>query len=465
MPKPKARPTQTKVKHTILQDYLQAWGGIILSGLRGAAARRGSVSSEAHFVYVDCDAYRGRFDGELDDVKAGRPVVTVYGSPLIGIRSLDALIPRAAQFGISLRTNVILFEKKLQDFEILHQTLQNAGFADRIVLDSDFPKLQNGQIALINGDSTTWGAKLIQFTQKSAMTYSFFFLDPYGPRGIPLSFVRRIIEKQHHDVIINMPYRDLHKKTGLLTKANLTPDQAQRLQDYNAMFGHDKWQTLISHIDMDAVWGSIDESAEVDNEDEEIEDVAIPLSLAPVDAVRLASARERELQLMQCYQESLERVDPTLVVKSIGLHYPAVQQTMFYLYLTTHDPTGGLTMNKVLSDANLQEQDLRWKLRTTIDTNRKGYAGTLFDLPAPTTAPIKRTVPKIIADEIVEQLGGSQLLLRQIYRSFTNTLYFDTEIVSALNILRKAGMAQWEGKGKLTNRTVITILRSLSEPT
>ena len=29
------RPTQTKVKHTILEKYLKAWGGIIVNGLRG----------------------------------------------------------------------------------------------------------------------------------------------------------------------------------------------------------------------------------------------------------------------------------------------------------------------------------------------------------------------------------------------------------------------------------------------
>ncbi len=53
----KPRSTQTKVKHTILEKYLKAWGGIIVNGLRSDRVK------EVHFVFVDCNASNGRYNG------------------------------------------------------------------------------------------------------------------------------------------------------------------------------------------------------------------------------------------------------------------------------------------------------------------------------------------------------------------------------------------------------------------
>ncbi len=69
----KPRSTQTKVKHTILEKYLKAWGGIIFNGLRGVRVQ------EVHFIYVDCNASYGRYNGELEDSVVNREAQTIWG--------------------------------------------------------------------------------------------------------------------------------------------------------------------------------------------------------------------------------------------------------------------------------------------------------------------------------------------------------------------------------------------------
>jgi hypothetical protein len=81
----KPRPTQTKVKHTILEKYLGAWGGIIINGLSQHA------SATIHLVYIDCHASYGRYNGEMEDHATRRDAQPIFGSPIIGVKALDTL--------------------------------------------------------------------------------------------------------------------------------------------------------------------------------------------------------------------------------------------------------------------------------------------------------------------------------------------------------------------------------------
>src|SRR5712691_2729438 len=120
------RPTQTKVKHTILENYLKAWGGIIVNGLNKRLR-------DLHLVYIDCNASYGRFNGELEDTLSARQAKTIYGSPIIGIQELDSLASWAeATYGGRVRTNSILFENDSQIFAELQRSLDMAGLTARV---------------------------------------------------------------------------------------------------------------------------------------------------------------------------------------------------------------------------------------------------------------------------------------------------------------------------------------------
>src|SRR5260370_35592475 len=102
------RPTQTKVKNTILENYLKAWGGIIINGLNKRLR-------DLHLGYIDCNASYGRFNGELEDTLTNRQTQPIFGSPIIGIKELDSLAGWAeTTYGGRERTNSIVFENDTQ---------------------------------------------------------------------------------------------------------------------------------------------------------------------------------------------------------------------------------------------------------------------------------------------------------------------------------------------------------------
>jgi hypothetical protein len=348
------RPTQTKVKHTILEKYLKAWGGIIVNGLR-------DQGKDIHFIYIDCNASFGRYNGELEDSVVRRETQTIWGSPIIGVQALDGQADWITKdTGINVRTNSILIEMDSNPYNELKRSLEMAGLGHRVRETDNFAALKNGEIAILQTDSTTMASKLTNYTQ-SGYKFSFFVLDPFGPT--PLNFVHEIIRRPRHDVIIYMPYLDLHKKSGLVPKQNRSSTDEKLLRNYNEMFGNEEWQSIVRELD----------SSEMRRGQES-------LAIAP-QTTEAIKAGTLELDLINAYKKSLLSIDNTLTVKSIGLHFPDKNRTMYYLYLTTHDPTGALKMNEILSEAGYQEYELRWNLRQA----KKQPTGQLilFDIPAP----------------------------------------------------------------------------------
>ena len=148
MAKLEPRNTQTRVKHEILSSYLDTWGGIIVSGLRNARPR------VRHFVYVDCFSFLGRYSGEKEEEIQKRESKEVFGSPVIGINALDKLLTHSQKMGVDIQISTILVEKDKKVFGDLKETLQSAGYQNRVEETKDFYKLKNGQIAVVNADAT-----------------------------------------------------------------------------------------------------------------------------------------------------------------------------------------------------------------------------------------------------------------------------------------------------------------------
>lgn len=411
------RPTQTKVKHTILENYLKAWGGIIVNGLNKRLR-------DLHLVYIDCNASYGRFNGELEDTLTARQAKSIYGSPIIGIKELDSLASWAeATYGVRVRTNSILFENDSQIFAELKRSLDMAGLTARVRETSDFFSLRDGEVSLLFKDSTSMASKLISYTH-SGFTFSFFALDPYGPKGIPLSFVGEIIRQQRHDVIINLPYYDLHKKSGIVPRPNQTSVNEKLLNNYDAMFGNTDWQAIVRALDTDA----IRKGQEFLYTDAQVSDTAI-------------EAQNLEIELINCYKRSLLSADPNLTVKSIGLHFPDKERTIYYLYLTTHDPTGALKMNEVLWNAGYQEHELRWGL---MELKRRGDQLPLFEVQAPLPQNPKRKSIEDIAKQIHSLFRGETITKKDIYTALADESYFAREVDRALTQLKRQKLATFD---------------------
>ena len=439
----KSRPLQTKVKHQILAEYIAAWGGIIVNGATRHAAmaqERGSAF-EVHLIYVDANAFAGRYAGEQGDETAGRVPTAVYGSPIIGIQTLDEIVGWAATRGVKVRTNTILIEIDTRTLAELRTSLTMAGLAARARVTNDFAQLADGEIALVHADCVTAMPSVIKYTQ-TGHAFSLYFLDPYGPKALAGDYVAEVIAKPHHDVVINMPYQDLHKKTGLAKKSDRTSAEELVLANYDRMFMHRDWRDIGRRLDRDDIWAEVD---------------GVPV---------LHNAGGVELELMDCYRSTLQNVDPTLAVKAIGLQFSDRQRTMFYVYLTTHDPDGALAINKILAEAHLQEHELRWELWQT-KQEQAHQTAMLFDAATVAPPPTQpgRLAARDIADKMYALLKGQVLTRKELSTALADTPYFSTEIGRALTHLKQDGRAVYDtplNNGSLIKFVIAPPFRSSS---
>lgn len=425
-----ARSTQTKVKHIILEQYLKAWGGIIMYGAKKGiltVLQRGG-SAGLHFVYVDCFAGHGRYAGELEDLQQGSPLIPVPGSPILGIQALDSLMEHGKKEGIPIRVNTILIEADKEAFSELLISLDVAGFANRTRETTDFHTLRAGEIAVVHGDSTVMTADLLAYTTANKYTYTFYFLDPRGPTGIPLDNVSQIICQDRHDTLINMPYQDLHKKSGILGKKEWSRVETTLLQNYDAMFGGTAWHSIVK------AWME-----------------------TTTDSRR---SEELELDLANYYAGVLRGVDSGLSIKSLPLRFPDKERTMFHLYLTTHDPSGAIRMNQIILDAGYAEHHLRWHLQYLKMT----HGGQQMGLFAPSEiAPPSKQPGRDYTDEIANKIAGAfsgtTTNQKKIYQLLADELYTPSEISKALSQLKKIGKASFDSSpSKLRHATPIKIL-------
>jgi three-Cys-motif partner protein len=406
----KPRDTQTAIKHQILSRYLDKWAGIILNPKKRASAKQYGQRSDLHFVYVDCFSYLGRYAGDKY-----RSDETVFGSPIIGIQSLDKLAKSAKSDGLDIRVNAILIEKSPEVFDGLLETLSLAGLSSRVRKTIQFEQLKPGEIAVVNHDSTALAKELVNYTTLGH-TWAFYLLDPWGA-DIPYSFVQSIVNQKHHDVMINFMYQDLNRKGGMTRSSKIGPQQKQQIDNWTAVFGDEDWKKV-----------------------EQQTRYAIT-SIAPEE-----TSKHVERALVEHYEGKLKKMDSQLTVKLVDLQFPERDRTMFYLFLTTHDPTGALSLNKILYDAKLWEYKMRDARRQSKETEQTGQM-SWFALMGESVLPNPpaRVDVEDIASDILRRFKGQTATRREIYQELADEEYFAEEIAKALTLLKRNGKAQFEG--------------------
>lgn len=436
MTKLEPRNTQTRVKHEILSRYLATWGGIIVSGLRNARPR------VRHFVYVDCFSFVGRYSGEKEDEIQKRESKEVFGSPIIGINALDKLLTHSKKMGVDIRVNAILVEKGKKYFSGLRETLQLAGYKDRVEETKDFFSLKNGQISVVNSDAIQIVDELLAYTSQPD-TWAFYLIDPYGPSGIPYDFVKKIVSQDKHDVMINFIYEDLLRKTGMCLKENPTSSEKQLVEYWTKAFGGEWWkelarQTLLAEADNRYLREALGEYGEG----------------LVINTEQLVEVKEQKF--VSAYRDVLHLMDKSLVIKLVNLRFGDKERTMFYLFLTTHDPSGALELNRILYDAKYLENELRYRLniaKKTAPPQNQMFLIPPEEIKVPEYERVPRPSSEKIESYVFNRFRGQTLLRKDVYYELTHTDYFPSEIDKALRHLRSNGKANFEGS--LSHRTSI----------
>lgn len=140
---------------------------------------------------------------------------------------------------------------------------------------------------------------------------------------------------------------------------------------------------------------------------------------------------------------------------------------MFYLFLTTHDPTGALKLNEILDNAKLREFELRQRYRIARELEQATDRGQLTLLPFDELAATAQSQPAMatlrnapditaLATEIQQQFAGQQVEFRSILGFLADSPYYHQDIHDALKQLRRAGQVNYNSKGQLRNSDWVT---------
>jgi len=413
-----AIPIQTQIKHLILKEYLAKWRSIIINGSKfhALAAQNRGVEFMCRLVYVDGFSSDGRaFDDRGNSSAAEKLGMEHSGSPILGIRGLEDAKAQAARAGFDVQTMAILVEESRTKCKRLIENLRGSGFQERLIFDPAELSFRDSSIAIVHDDLNNVYRSIAQLLN-SQYTKSFVFLDPYGPKDIPVELVSSFVGLPGTDVVINWPYLGLERKTGFLWSGPLTPGADAQLRNIDLLFGNGDWREIC----YSAILGTTEISS------------------------------DKEAQLTELYTSTLQGVDPQVVVKRIPLEFESRDRTIYYLFITTRDPNGALELNQILDEAKLHEFGLKWADQQERYIERRASAGQqfLFELPPatpPTSEPRQVNIERVAAD-VYSAWHGKSASLKEVYGSLVNTRLYKSDINSALRLLLQQGLVDKVGK-------------------
>jgi len=248
-----------RVKHILLEKYLTAWIPIL-----------GRYNPK--ICYFDGFAGRGEYaDGTL-------------GSPLIALRVADRL---SNYFGEMV---CVFVEKDRSNFENLEYVLKRE--KETITHWSKIRVIkENDEFGNVIGD-------IFEFLEKqnSILVPSFFFVDPFGFRGIPFTIVHKILGNPKTEVFFTFMVRDIGRFTKLPELENCL----------NTLFGGEEWRAVLS------------------------------------------SAEKPEIALKELYRERLHKVANVRYSWAFRVSMSERAQTLYYLVHATNNYKGHNIMKSIM---------------------------------------------------------------------------------------------------------------------
>lgn len=203
---------QTQIKLDILKKYLKAWAIII-----------GSYFSEAYFI--DCFAGRGKYHwGEEKD--------KIPGSPIIGVEtSLDVRKIKLKK-GRNFDLNIIAVESETENIEALK----------RFIKESDPESKTNVEIL-----ESEFGVTISEILTKISGVPAFFFIDPYGIKGVSKKAMDLIINRTGStEIFLNYMKMGVQRVSGQYKNINHDDEKIRikaikTVAHMNSLFGDTSW--------------------------------------------------------------------------------------------------------------------------------------------------------------------------------------------------------------------------------
>ncbi len=407
------RDSQSRAKHLILRRYLGAWAGIIGNGVLGVQQRSRGRSFPLDLVYIDGFAGAGRYERDAD--RAPDPALRVWGSPIIGMQALEDQAAKLRARGLHVRVTGVVCEKERDLYTALLRNLNEARLATPVESPRSLQGGALGRIHAINADFRDVVREMLDWLGPEP--FAFAFVDPYGA-AMDLASLGRVLGRKRTDGITLFPLHYAMVRGGSVLKPEHLREPSDRgnITAINALFGAEKWQELYRRYEGDPC--------------------------------------EREAALQCLYNECIESLDPELWVKLIRLRFSKMPRSAYYLYLTTRNADGAMKMNKVLREAELEEEWEVWRDEKERIRRREEQAPqeNMFAMlgmetvhvPEPRREPYKPT-PEMVAAELLERCPrGREYALKDVYGFMADTTFLDSEIHQGLKVLRDRGEARFD---------------------
>ena len=163
----------TRAKHEILKYYLGAWFPIL-------------ASVHSRVLYVDGFAGPGEYMGGED------------GSPVIALN-----VAKNHELQSRFKNELV--------FLFIEMDGRRADHLEKRINTMTLPLNFKVSVERASFESSI-NSRLANITERGQkLAPSFFFIDPFGPAGFPISLLKRISEQPRSEVLINFNYQSLNR--------------------------------------------------------------------------------------------------------------------------------------------------------------------------------------------------------------------------------------------------------------
>jgi len=194
----------TKVKHELLRKYLRSWTYVL-------------GSYHGRICFYDCFAGRGIYSIDENNNK-------IYGSPLIALKLIKDIDNKYKEFSF------VLIEKNKSNYENLKKELEKEGWDENKI-----------KVSLYNDEFRSVAGNILDKANSEGwkLAPSFFFIDPFGFKGIPFDIVKNILSFPRTEVLFTFMSRDIRRF--------LDSDKHDKAK--NELYGGDCWKECIDKKD------------------------------------------------------------------------------------------------------------------------------------------------------------------------------------------------------------------------
>jgi three-Cys-motif partner protein len=208
----------TKVKHRVLENCLNAWGGIIITSNRGRPVR---------LAFVDTCCGSGLYASDEADDAAEYDI----GSALIGLEVLAGLLHYGKTAKSAVAAKALFINDNVEELGTLRGAIESNDLT-AVPFETIPDRLQD---------------VVLTVKQFCANHFAFILIDPYGPSAIPFSVVSELVTLSHTDCLINFPYYSIHKWSGWLGSGR----EESRLRSVDALLNGSEWRDIARRLSGD----------------------------------------------------------------------------------------------------------------------------------------------------------------------------------------------------------------------